>query len=406
MPEPTYDALCIGNAIVDVFATVEDDFLLHQQVAKGAMILIDEDRAAALYAAMGRGSMVSGGSAANTAAGVALLEARAAYIGKVKDDALGRIFAHDLRATGVHYATALAQEGPASACSYILVTPDGQRTMNTYLGACQNLTVDDIDEAVVRASQVIYLEGYLWDPPAAKDAFRKAAEVAHAAGRQVALSLSDSFCVDRYRAEFLHLIRSKTVDIVFSNESELHALYQTADFDTAVRALRDDCALAAVTRGAEGALVIERDGTRRCGPSRSTGGRFDRGRRPFRGRVPGRPRARARGRRLRPAGRARGGRDHQPCGGAPGGRPRRAGRPERVRALTSARLLSCAEIRIYPVKGLRGIGPSRTPGSSPGASNDDRRWMVVDAQGRFLTQRQVPSMAIVRCRTPAQTVCG
>ena len=262
MPEPTYDALCIGNAIVDVFATVEDDFLLQQQVAKGAMILIDEDRAAALYAAMGRGSMVSGGSAANTAAGVALLKARAAYTGKVKDDALGRIFAHDLRATGVHYATAMAQDGPASACSYILVTPDGQRTMNTYLGACQKLTVADIDEAVVRASQVVYLEGYLWDPPAAKDAFRKAAEVAHAADRQVALSLSDSFCVDRYRAEFLHLIRSKTVDIVFSNESELHALYQTADFDTAVAALREDCALAAVTRGAEGALVIERDGTK------------------------------------------------------------------------------------------------------------------------------------------------
>ena len=261
MPDLTYDVLCLGNAIVDVFASVEEDFLLDQQVAKGAMILIDEDRAAALYAAMGRGSMVSGGSAANTAAGAALLNAKAAYIGKVKDDALGRIFAHDLRATGVHFTAAMAEAGPATACSYILVTPDGQRTMNTFLGACQNLTTADVDADLVRASRVIYLEGYLWDPPAAKEAFVKAAGIAHAAGRKVALSLSDSFCVDRYRSEFLHLIRSKTVDIVFANESELHALYETADFDTAVRALRDDCELAAVTRGAEGAMVVERDGT-------------------------------------------------------------------------------------------------------------------------------------------------
>ncbi len=261
MPTESYDVLCLGNAIVDVFASVEEDFLLQQQVAKGAMILIDEDRAAALYAAMGRGSMVSGGSAANTAAGLASLHARAAFVGKVKDDALGRIFAHDLRATGVHFATRMADHGPATACSYILVTPDGQRTMNTFLGACQNLTVADVDAALVGASRVTYLEGYLWDPPAAKEAFTKAAELAHAAGRKVALSLSDAFCVDRYRAEFLHLIRSKTVNIVFANESELHALYQTADFDTALRALRDDCELAAVTRGASGAMVVERDGT-------------------------------------------------------------------------------------------------------------------------------------------------
>lgn len=261
MPTETYDVLCLGNAIVDVFASVEEDFLLEQQVVKGSMALIDEARAAALYGAMGPGGMVSGGSAANTAAGAASLKARSAYIGKVRDDALGRIFAHDLRATGVHFTTPMADAGPATACSYILVTPDGQRTMNTYLGACQNLTVADVDEALVRASRVTYLEGYLWDPPAAKEAFVKAAEIAHAAGRKVALSLSDSFCVDRYRAEFLHLIRSKTVDIVFANESELHSLYETADFDTAVAALRQDCELAAVTLGEAGAMVVQRDGT-------------------------------------------------------------------------------------------------------------------------------------------------
>ncbi len=261
MPAEPYDVLCLGNAIVDVFASVEEDFLVRQQVVKGSMALIDEDRAAALYADMGRGSLVSGGSAANTAAGLASLQAKAAFVGKIKDDALGRIFAHDLRATGVHFGTPMSDEGPATACSYILVTPDGQRTMNTFLGACQNLTVHDVDEDLVRASRIVYLEGYLWDPPAAKDAFVKAAGLAHAAGRKVALSLSDSFCVDRYRAEFLHLIRSKTVDIVFANESELHALYETADFETALAALREDCGLAAVTLGAAGAMVVERDGT-------------------------------------------------------------------------------------------------------------------------------------------------
>lgn len=263
MPDPTIDVLCIGNAIVDVFATVEEDFLVREKVAKGAMTLIDEDRAAYLYSAMGRGSKVSGGSAANTAVGVASLKGTAAYIGKVKEDALGHIFAHDLRDTGVHFATPFAAEGPASACSYILVTPDGQRTMNTYLGACQNLTVADVDDALVAAAGVTYLEGYLWDRPAAKEAFRKAASVAHAAGRKVALSLSDSFCVDRFRAEFLDLIRTRTVDIVFANEAELHALYETADFDTAVGVLRAECGLAAVTRGAAGAIVVEPGGVRR-----------------------------------------------------------------------------------------------------------------------------------------------
>jgi sugar/nucleoside kinase (ribokinase family) len=261
MNDQIYDVLCIGNAIVDVFASVEDDFLIRHGVAKGAMNLIDEGRASALYAAMGPGTLMSGGSAANTAVGAAALKARAAFIGKVREDEIGRIFAHDIRATGTHFATPMAVDGPATALSYILVTPDGQRSMNTYLGACQNLTVADVDEHLVRSAAVTYLEGYLWDPPAAKAAFVQAAGIAHAAGRQVALTLSDSFCVDRYRTEFLGLIRSKTVDIVFANESELHALYETSDFATALNALREDCTLGSVTLGAAGAVVVHRNGT-------------------------------------------------------------------------------------------------------------------------------------------------
>ncbi len=265
MASHAYDVLCLGNAIVDVIGSVEEDFLARQGVAKGSMTLVDEVRAAALYAAMGPATIISGGSAANTAVGAAKLGARTAFIGKIRDDAVGRIFAHDIRATGVRFATAPATEGPATATSHILVTPDGQRTMNTFLGACQNLTTADVDAELVRASRVVYLEGYLWDPPAAKEAFTTAAAIAHAAGRQVALSLSDAFCVDRYRAEFLDLMRTGTVDIVFANESELHALYQTADFETALTALRNDCALAAVTRGPDGAVVVERHETRSVG---------------------------------------------------------------------------------------------------------------------------------------------
>jgi sugar/nucleoside kinase (ribokinase family) len=211
---------------------------------------------------MGQASVISGGSAANTAVGVSSLGARAAFIGKVKTDEVGTLFTHDIRATGVHFPTSPARNGAATARSFILVTPDGQRSMNTYLGACQGLTVDDVDADVVRASAITYLEGYLWDPPAAKDAFKKAAQIAHAAGRRVAITLSDSFCVDRYRSEFLDLIRTKTVDIVFANESELHALYETADFQTAAMALQSECDLAVVTLGSQGSLVITRETTR------------------------------------------------------------------------------------------------------------------------------------------------
>lgn len=256
-----HDILALGNAIVDLIAMTDDDFLARQKVHKGAMALIDEARAEKLYAAMGPVTTISGGSAANTIVGAAALGARTAFIGKVKDDETGRAFAHDIRATGVHFDTAPARHGAATARCFVLVTPDGQRTMNTYLGACQALTEDDVDEATVKAAKIVYLEGYLWDPPEAKKAFRKAADIAHAAGRRVALTLSDSFCVDRYREEFLDLIRTRTVDIVFANESELHALYQTADFDTAINLLREEAQLAAITRSEKGSLVVTREET-------------------------------------------------------------------------------------------------------------------------------------------------
>ncbi|MDX6807512.1 adenosine kinase [Terrihabitans rhizophilus] len=257
----TYDVLGLGNAIIDILARVEDDLVVSEGLNKGGMALIDEARAAQLYERIGPTILASGGSAANTCAGVASLGARAAFIGKVRDDALGHSFAHDIRAVGVHYPTALATEGPATASCTILVTPDGERTMNTFLGASQHLGPEDVDEDVVRASATVYLEGYLWDPPAAKEAFRRAAEIAHAAGRQVALSLSDQFCVDRYRAEFLELVRSGTVDLLFANEGELKSLYETADFDSAVSALREDARFAVVTRSEKGALVVTREET-------------------------------------------------------------------------------------------------------------------------------------------------
>ncbi len=256
MTAHTFELLGLGNAIVDVIARAEEDFLARHKLRKGAMTLIDQATADQLYAAMGPATIISGGSAANTAVGVVELGARAAFIGKIRQDEIGHIFAHDLRATGVHFATPAAAEGPATARSFIFVTPDGERTMNTYLGACQNLGPDDVDEATVRAAAIVYLEGYLWDPPAAKDAFVKASRIAHAAHRRVALSLSDAFCVDRYRSEFLDLLRSRMVDIVLANESELKALYQTADFDSAVEALRQEGVLAVVTRAQHGSLVV------------------------------------------------------------------------------------------------------------------------------------------------------
>ncbi len=260
MPSTKYDVLGIGNAIVDVIARTEEDFLLKQGMHKGTMALIDEPRAQAIYDAMGPAIETSGGSAANTIVGLSSLGSRSAFIGKVKDDVLGKAFTHDIRAAGVAFTTPPAAAGPSTARCYVLVTPDGERTMNTYLGAAQDLHPADIDADLVAASAILYLEGYLWDPKNAKDAFLKAAAVAHEAKRSVALTLSDAFCVDRWRAEFLDLMRSHTVDLIFANEGELHSLYQTADFDSAVNALRADVTTAVVTRSEKGCLVIGPDG--------------------------------------------------------------------------------------------------------------------------------------------------
>lgn len=260
MTSAKYDVLGIGNAIFDVLVQTDEGFLAAHQMTKGGMALIDEARALAVYKAMGPATEMSGGSAANTIVGIAGLGARAAYVGKVKDDQIGKLYSHDIRAAGVSFTTPAAIGGPATGCSYILVTPDGERTMNTYLGAAQDLTPDDIDPAEIAASAMVYLEGYLWDPKSAKEAFLKASKIAHGANRQVALTLSDAFCVDRYRDEFLELMRSGTVDTIFANESELHALYQTSDFDTALGQLRDDVKLGVVTRSEKGCVVASKDG--------------------------------------------------------------------------------------------------------------------------------------------------
>src|SRR5882672_10938309 len=260
MTTAKYDVLGIGNAIFDILVQTEESFLGLHGMTKGGMALIDEARAISIYQSMGPATEMSGGSAANTIVGVANLGARAAYVCKVRDDQIGRLYTHDIRGAGVAFETRPAMDGPATGCSYILVTPDGQRTMNTYLGAAQELTSGDIDAAEIAASSIIYLEGYLWDPTSAKEAFVKASTIAHEAGRQVALTLSDSFCVDRYRDEFLDLIRKGTVDLVFANEAELHSLYQTPDFDNALKQLRNDTKLGVVTRSEKGCVVVSKDG--------------------------------------------------------------------------------------------------------------------------------------------------
>ncbi len=256
MTEPRFDVLGIGNAIFDVLAHVEEDFLVRENLVKGSMRLIDQDEAIRIYEHMGPALQASGGCAGNTASGVASLGGRAAFIGKVAADDLGESYRHDMRGFGVAFDTEALRDGPATARSMILVSPDGERTMNTFLGACQHLTKDDIDAEVVAAAAITYLEGYLWDPPLAKIAFRHAADIAHEAGRKVALTLSDSFCVDRYRAEFLDLIRSGRIDILFANDHEIRALYETADLESAVAAVRGECPLTIVTLGAEGSMAV------------------------------------------------------------------------------------------------------------------------------------------------------
>ncbi|MEO1193218.1 MAG: adenosine kinase [Pseudomonadota bacterium] len=259
MSELSYDVCGIGNAIVDVLAAAKDSFLAEQGLTKGAMALIDGARAEALYQLMGPAREVSGGSAANSMVGIAALGGRAAFIGKVRNDQLGGIFAHDIRAAGVDFPTAPATDGPPTARCLIAVTPDGQRTMNTYLGACVGLGPAEVDAATVQAAKVTYLEGYLFDPPEAKAAFYKAAELAHDAGHKVALSLSDPFCVERHREDFRALIEGH-VDLLFANEVEAMALAETEDLGAALDALTGKLDCAAVTRSAEGAIILSGSG--------------------------------------------------------------------------------------------------------------------------------------------------
>jgi len=258
MSQTRFDVLGIGNAIVDVIAQADDAFLIRHDVPKGTMSLIDADRAEVLYQAMGPGIEMSGGSAGNTVAGIAALGGRGAYVGKVRDDWLGKVFAHDIRAAGVAFETEMAKDGPPTARSLILVTPDAERSMNTYLGACVELGPDDVEPEAVARSAITYLEGYLWDPEGGKAAFRKATRLAHEAGRRVALSLSDPFCVERYRDEFRAFV-SDGVDILFANEEEIRSLYQARTFDAALQSLRGHCEIAVLTRGVHGSVVVAGD---------------------------------------------------------------------------------------------------------------------------------------------------
>lgn len=261
MTEASLDVVGIGNAIVDVIAKADDAFIAANGLVKGAMTLVDMDRSEVLYGRMGPGIAMSGGSAGNTMAGIASLGGRGGFIGKVRDDQLGAVFRHDMRALGVRFDTAPLTAGPTTARCLIVVTPDAQRTMNTYLGACVELGPEDLDEEMIRGAAVTYMEGYLFDPPQAKAAFRRAAWVAHDAGREVSLTLSDSFCVERHRADFVDLVEND-VDIVFANHHEATALFETGDdLDAALDHLRRRCKVAVVTLSEKGAVVVSGDRT-------------------------------------------------------------------------------------------------------------------------------------------------
>ncbi|MEO6627524.1 MAG: adenosine kinase [Aquihabitans sp.] len=253
-----FDVLGIGNALVDVLSTEPDDFIEAHGLAKGSMTLIDTDTAERIYQSMGEKTEMSGGSAANTLSGVASFGGRAAYIGRVKDDSLGKAFAHDLNSLGVHFSSPMATDGDPTGRCMIVVTPDAQRTMNTYLGASATLCVDNLDLDLIASAKVTFLEGYLFDRPEAKNAFRVAADTAHRAGRKVSLTLSDSFCVDRHRDDFLDLVASG-VDILFANEDEITGLYGVETFDEGVKAIQGVCEIACVTRGKHGSVVVTSD---------------------------------------------------------------------------------------------------------------------------------------------------
>jgi sugar/nucleoside kinase (ribokinase family) len=253
-----FDVVGIGNALVDVISHAPDSFLDEHGLVKGWMDLIDTERAMQLYQALGSAVQMSGGSAANTMCGVASFGGTAAYLGKVSNDELGQVFGHDLLAVGVQFRPgAHHDEVPTGRC-IIVVTPDAERTMNTYLGASSLYAKDDVDDAAVAAGRVLYMEGYLYDRAEAKGAFRHAASIAHAAGRMVSLTLSDSFCVDRHRDDFLSLVDDE-VDLLFGNEAELIALYQTETFEQAVDELRKHCPFAAITVGAKGSIIVTDD---------------------------------------------------------------------------------------------------------------------------------------------------
>jgi sugar/nucleoside kinase (ribokinase family) len=263
--DTTYDVVGIGNALVDVLSHEDEAFIAAHGLTKGAMTLIEDDRAEELYGSLGHRTEMSGGSAANTLVGVASFGGRAAYIGRVHDDALGTVFAHDLSSLDVAFGSPRATDGPATGRCLIVVTPDAQRTMNIYLGALSLLGPDHLDLDVVRASKVTFLEGYLFDRDEAKAAYRVAADAAHEAGREVSLSLSDGFCVDRHRADFLALI-TDGVDILFANEDEITRLYEVDDFDVALEKVRGRCKIACLTRSEKGSVVVSGDEVHEIAP--------------------------------------------------------------------------------------------------------------------------------------------
>jgi sugar/nucleoside kinase (ribokinase family) len=260
MTDTGFDVLGIGNALVDVIASVDDAFIEAHDFPRGATTMVDLDRAEAVYADLPPAQETSGGSCANTIAGLASFGATVAFIGRVRDDQLGKVYTHDLRSLGVHFDVPPATSGPATGRCLIMVTPDAHRTQCTYLGASTFIGPEDVDPAVVARAQVTYLEGYLWDQPPAKDAIRKAAVAARDAGRQVALTLSDPFCVDRHREEFRSLVADE-IDVLFANEAEICSLYEVDDFDAAVQQVRRHCQIAALTRSERGSVVIAREAT-------------------------------------------------------------------------------------------------------------------------------------------------
>ena len=253
-----YDLAGIGNAMVDVLATVDDAFLEEQTLDKGAMTLVDMDRVKEIYAKMPPAQEVSGGSCGNTMAGFASLGGKGVFIGKVRDDQLGDVFRRDMQSIGVDFFTPATTEGPQTGSCLVLITPDAQRTMCTYLGAASNLTPKDIDKDIIQAAKVVYMEGYLFDPPDAQDAFVEAADLAHDAGQKVSITLSDPFCVDRHRHAFQMLVADHT-DILFGNEEEIKSLYQVDDFDAALQQVRGHCEISCLTRSSKGSVILSGD---------------------------------------------------------------------------------------------------------------------------------------------------